>query len=113
MVRPSAVFFSSRAAVMRPFVFADGTGAPRTEFKPVAELTDLACSVQSSSAHVRWLYGQRQIDMDHEVYFPEVIDLERGDRLDIVDGRKLILRGWSDEASQGRVFVVAASLLVK
>lgn len=50
--------------------------------------------------------------MDHEVYFADVIALKRGDRLDIDDGRKLILRGWIDEASQGRVFVIAASLLV-
>lgn len=107
MIRPSARFFNSTCNVVRPTKSFDALGAPTLTFNEGAPIfMDLPASVQPASSSVRFMYAQRQLEVDHEVFFQSVVALQRGDRLDTSSGRKLIVDGWRDEADRGIVFVV-------
>lgn len=116
---PSAFFFTRAVTVTRAQASRDGfpddsavdDAAGRAEaYVPVSGWEAVPCCVQPYGGGARQVYGQRTLDVDHELFFArETAALQKDDVItDDASGAVYIVGAVGDEAEQGRVSWVLA-----
>lgn len=103
--RPSAGFFTLTAAVQHNTPTQGASGGRVSNWVTQSGYSAVVCSVQPASGGVFFQFGDRQLQVDTEVYFREPVPLAANGetRFACSNGVKYLVLAAGDEAEQGRV----------
>ena len=120
-ITPSSFFFTESVTVLRaassvagtPDAYpVDGAAGRADSLVAVADLVNVAASIQPAGGHDIWVYSQRGLAIDTEIYLPFGVTCQADDVIsDDTTGERYLVSAFGDECRQDRVsFILCRKL---